>query len=211
MRVDTAPFTDKARPSGARLHARSPGHHQEPVQRQGGHRQRQRLLPRCIRWPPRTSRSAPRTSPRPSQLLAAAGMPNGVTMNLKVEEFEEVPQYATLLQAMPSRPASTSSSTRSRSPTTTAQARTSPGSRRRWASPTGRSAACPRSTSCRCTRRRASGTRRTSRTRNFDTLAGQYDTTLDEAEPPDYAKQMVQIMVDETPSSSATGSASTGP
>ena len=27
-------------------------------------------------------------------------MPNGVTMNLTVEEFEEVPQYATLIQAM---------------------------------------------------------------------------------------------------------------
>ena len=27
-------------------------------------------------------------------------MPNGVTMNLNVEEFEEIPQYATLLQAM---------------------------------------------------------------------------------------------------------------
>jgi peptide/nickel transport system substrate-binding protein len=33
-------------------------------------------------------------------LLAAAGMANGVTMNLTVEEFEEVPQYATLIQQM---------------------------------------------------------------------------------------------------------------
>jgi peptide/nickel transport system substrate-binding protein len=34
------------------------------------------------------------------QLLTSAGFPNGLTMNLTVEEFEEVPQYATLLQAM---------------------------------------------------------------------------------------------------------------
>jgi peptide/nickel transport system substrate-binding protein len=34
------------------------------------------------------------------QLLATAGYPNGLTMDLTVEEFEEVPQYATLLQAM---------------------------------------------------------------------------------------------------------------
>jgi peptide/nickel transport system substrate-binding protein len=34
------------------------------------------------------------------QLLTAAGMPNGVTMNLTVEEYEEVPQYAQLLQQM---------------------------------------------------------------------------------------------------------------
>jgi peptide/nickel transport system substrate-binding protein len=34
------------------------------------------------------------------QLLSEAGMPNGVTMNLTVEEYEEVPQYAQLLQQM---------------------------------------------------------------------------------------------------------------
>jgi peptide/nickel transport system substrate-binding protein len=34
------------------------------------------------------------------QLLASAGMPNGVTMNVIVEEFEEIPQYAQLLQQM---------------------------------------------------------------------------------------------------------------
>ena len=34
------------------------------------------------------------------QPLASAGYPNGLTMNLTVEEYEEVPQYATLLQAM---------------------------------------------------------------------------------------------------------------
>ena len=34
------------------------------------------------------------------QLLTDAGMPNGVTMDLDVEEYEEIPQYAQLLQQM---------------------------------------------------------------------------------------------------------------
>ena len=50
---------------------------------------------------------APKTIPQRTQdiakaksLLASAGYASGLTMNLTVEEYEEVPQYATLLQAM---------------------------------------------------------------------------------------------------------------
>ena len=90
----------QTRPSGAGLHARSPGHHQEPVQRQGGHRKRQRVRPALSRWRPRTVPQRAQDIAKAKSLLAAAGMASGVTMNLNVEEFEEVPQYATLLQAM---------------------------------------------------------------------------------------------------------------
>jgi peptide/nickel transport system substrate-binding protein len=99
MRVDTAPFTNKAvrqalaytidRP--ALVNALFKG--KATVGNDNVFSPLYPLSPKTI--PQRTQDIA-----KAKQLLATAGFANGLTMNLTVEEFEEVPQYATLLQAM---------------------------------------------------------------------------------------------------------------
>ncbi len=132
-------------------------------------------------------------------LLSAAGMPNGVTMNLNVEEFEEVPQYATLLQAYAKQAGITLKLNQ-----VTVTYWYGSGKNQPWLqAPMGitdwtfrglpSQYFLPMYTS--------KGVWNSAQFKNsqLDTLAGQYDSTIDEASRKNYAKQMVEIMVDETP------------
>ncbi len=99
MRVDTAPFTDKRvrqalaytldRP--ALIQALFNG--KAEVADDNIFFKQYPLSPQDL--PPRTQDIA-----KAKALLTAAGMPNGVNATLFVEEYEEIQQYATLLQAM---------------------------------------------------------------------------------------------------------------
>ncbi len=133
------------------------------------------------------------------QLLSDANLPNGVTMNLTVEEFEEIPQYATLLQAMAKQAGITLKLNQA-----TVTYYYGSGKNQPWLQvPMGitdwtfrgipSQYFLPTSTS--------TGVWNSAHFRNaqVDKLAGQYDSTIDVASRQGYAKQMAQILLDETP------------
>ena len=132
-------------------------------------------------------------------LLAAAGMPNGVTMNMYVEEFEEVPQYATLLQAM-AKPAGITLNLKQ----VTVTYWYGSGKNQPWLqAPMGITDWTFRGVPSQyfLPMYTSKGVWNSAQFKNsqFDTLASQYDSTLDVATRKGYAKQMAQIMLDETP------------
>jgi len=134
------------------------------------------------------------------QLLASAGFASGVTMNLTVEEFEEVPQYATLLQAM-AKPAGINLKLNQ----VTVTYYYGSGKNQPWLQvPMGitdwtfrgvpSQYFLPAFTS--------NGVWNSSHFKNaaFDAAAKSYDTTLDEAKRRQYATTAAGILSDETPS-----------
>jgi peptide/nickel transport system substrate-binding protein len=132
-------------------------------------------------------------------LLSAAGMPNGVTMNLNVEEFEDIPQYATLLQAYAKQAGITLKLNQVTVPYWYGSGKNQP-----WLeAPMGITDFTFRGLPSQyfLPMYTSKGVWNSAQFKNpqFDTLAGQYDRTLDEATRKTYAKQMVQIMLDETP------------
>jgi peptide/nickel transport system substrate-binding protein len=132
-------------------------------------------------------------------LLAAAGMPNGVTMNLNVEGFEEVPHYATLLQGM-AKPAGINLKLNQ----VTVTYWYGSGTNQPWLqAPMGITDWTFRGVPSQyfLPMYTSKGVWNSAQFKNpqFDTLAGQYDSTIDEASRRTYAKQMVELMVDETP------------
>ncbi len=133
------------------------------------------------------------------QLLADAGYPNGITMNLTVEEYQEIPHYATLLQAM-AKPAGITVNTH----LVTVTYYYGSGSNQPWLKvPMGitdwafrvvpEQFFLPAFTS--------KGIWNSAHFKDpaFDTLATQYDTSLDESTRRSAAKQMALILQDETP------------
>ena len=133
------------------------------------------------------------------QLLSSAGFPNGVTMNLNVEEFEEVPQYATLIQAM-AKPAGINLKLNQ----VTVTEWYGSGNNQPWLqAPMGITDWTFRGVPSQyfLPMYTSKGVWNSAQFKNpqFDTLAGQYDSTIDEATRKTYAKQMVELMMDETP------------
>ena len=132
-------------------------------------------------------------------LLTAAGMPNGVTMNLYVEEFEEVTQYATLLQAMAKQAGITLNLKQ-----VTVTYWYGSGKNQPWLqAPMGITdwtfRGVPSQYFLPMYTTKGVWNSAQYKNRQLDTLAGQYDSTIDVASRKNYAKQMVEIMVDETP------------
>jgi peptide/nickel transport system substrate-binding protein len=132
-------------------------------------------------------------------LLSAAGMPNGVTMNLNVEEFEDIPQYATLLQAYAKQAGITLKLNQVTVPYWYGSGKNQP-----WLeAPMGITDFTFRGLPSQyfLPMYTSKGVWNSAQFKNpqFDTLASRYDSTLDEATRKTYAKQMVQIMLDETP------------
>lgn len=133
------------------------------------------------------------------QLLSSAGYANGLTMNLTVEEYEEVPQYATLLQAM-----AKLAGINLKLNQVTVTYYYGSGKNQPWLEvPMGitdwtfrgvpEQYFLPAFTS--------NGVWNSAHFKNpdFDTAAKNYDSTLDEAKRRDYAKQAASILLDETP------------
>jgi len=134
------------------------------------------------------------------QLLADAGYPSGLTMSLTVEQYQEIPQYATLLQAMAAEAGITLKLDQ-----VTVTYYYGSGKNQPWLEvPMGitdwtfrgvpEQYFLPAFTS--------KGVWNSSHFKNpqFDTLASQYDSTLDETQRRDYAKQAAALLNDETPS-----------
>ena len=198
MRVDTAPFTNKAvrqalaytidRP--ALVNALFKG--KATVGNDNVFSPLYPLSPKTI--PQRTQDIA-----KAKQLLTTAGFANGLTMNLTVEEFEEVPQYATLLQAMAKQ-----AGINLKLNQVTVTYYYGSGNNQPWLKvPMGitdwtfrgvpSQYFLPAFTS--------NGVWNSSHFKNaaFDAAAKSYDTTLDETKRRQYAEQAASILTDETP------------
>lgn len=133
------------------------------------------------------------------QLLSDAGMPNGINATLTVEQYEEIPQFATLVQAM-----AKLAGINLKLNQVTVTYYYGSGNNQPWLDvPMGitdwtfrgvpEQYFLPAFTS--------SGVWNSSHFKNpqFDTLANQYDSTLDETQRRDYAKQAAMLLMDETP------------
>ncbi len=133
------------------------------------------------------------------QLLTDAGMPNGVTMDLTVEEYEEVPQYAQLLQQMAAK-----AGIKLNLKQVTVTYYYGSGKNQPWLEvPMGitdwtfrgvpSQYFLPAFTS--------NGVWNSAHFKNadFDTAAKNYDSTIDEAKRRTYAEQAASILTDETP------------
>ena len=98
MRNDMAPFTDAAGAPGGRA-TRSTGRRmvQALLSGDGERRQRQPVRADASRPPTRPSRSAPRTSPRPSSCWRRPATPTGSSIKLDTEQYQEIPQLATVI------------------------------------------------------------------------------------------------------------------
>lgn len=198
MRVDTAPFTNKAvrqalaytidRP--ALVNALFKG--KATVGNDNVFSPLYPLSPKTI--PQRAQDIA-----KAKQLLTTAGFANGLTMNLTVEEFEEVPQYATLLQAMAKQ-----AGINLKLNQVTVTYYYGSGNNQPWLKvPMGitdwtfrgvpSQYFLPAFTS--------NGVWNSSHFKNaaFDAAAKSYDTTLDETKRRQYAEQAASILTDETP------------
>ena len=136
---------------------------------------------------------------RAKQLLAAAGYPNGVSVSLMVEEYQEIPHYATLVQAMAKQAGITVNTH-----LVTQTYYYGSGNNQPWLKvPMGitdwalravpEQFFMPAFTS--------TGAWNSAHFKNpeFDALATQYNTTLDEATRRNVAKQMALLLLDETP------------
>jgi peptide/nickel transport system substrate-binding protein len=199
MRVDTAPFTDKRvrqalawtidRP--ALVNALFSGKAQV-----GNDNVFCPLYPLAPKDLPQRNKDIAKAK----QLLTDAGMPNGVDATLTVEQYEEIPQFATLVQAMAKQ-----AGINLKLNQVTVTYYYGSGKSQPWLDvPMGitdwtfrgvpEQYFLPAFTS--------TGVWNSSHFKNpqFDTLAGQYDSTIDEAKRRDYAKQAATLLMDETPS-----------
>jgi len=132
------------------------------------------------------------------QLLSDAGK-SGVTMTLNVEEFEEVPQYATLLQQYAKQ-----AGINLKLNQVTVTYWYGSGNNQPWLqAPMGITDWTFRGVPSQyfLPMYTSKGVWNSAQFKNsqFDKLAGQYDGTIDVATRKGYAKQMVEIMLDETP------------
>ena len=99
MSNDDGAVQGQAGAAGDRALPRSAEARAGPDEGPGQDRQRQPVLPASIPIDRhRACRSARRTSPRPRQLMDAAGMANGFETTLTTERYLEIPDYAVLIQ-----------------------------------------------------------------------------------------------------------------
>ena len=198
MRVDTAPFTDK------RVRQALAYTLDRPALVKALFNNKSLVGNDNVFYPgyPLASKTIPQRTQdiaKAKQLLADAGFPNGVTMNLTVEEFQEIPHFATLIQAMAKQAGITVNTH-----LVTVTDYYGSGSNQPWLKvPMGitdwafrvvpEQFFLPAFTS--------KGIWNSSHFKNpqFDKLAAQYDTSLDEATRSSAAQQMAQLMLDETP------------
>jgi peptide/nickel transport system substrate-binding protein len=198
MRVDTAPFTDKRIRQALAWTIDRPALVQALF---NGKAQVGNDNVFCPLYPlaPKDLPQRNQDIAKAKQLLSDAGVPNGVDATLTVEDYEEVPQFATLVQAMAKQ-----AGINLKLNQVTVTYYYGSGKSQPWLDvPMGitdwtfrgvpEQYFLPAFTS--------TGVWNSSHFKNpqFDTLAGEYDSTLDETKRRDFAKQAATLLMDETP------------